>query len=260
MIELAFSNSNIGSHKLREFGIWIRNYNFPSLPARKSGDIDIPGQYGSYRVVRQKRKQSSFEIECVMQSYIEGEIQKGLFELSALLSDDAEPLKMELSDFPGYYFYANLESVDEYRVIKGIDNYYASTTVTFTMNDPFFYDSSTPEFGPFSYGNYTLRNKGYEQGVKILLTSTDVSSTITSGQNNVVLVINGESLMYTNGITVDKPVTIDTDKCVVLVGEDEILTDWKGTMPHIKHGDNIVVFSRAQASVKLTIQFHERYM
>lgn len=258
MIQVSLGNDTLGSHTFSDFGIMVKSYNLPSMPSRKSGDIDVPGAYGSFRVTKQKRKQSELVFNCVMSEAEQGEIQKRLFAFSAALYNDSEPLKVEVSDWGNYYVRANLEEIGDHKVIKGIDNYLTSFDITFTMNDPFFYDKTDKRFGPYSTwsGTRNLINGGYEQGAKFILTS----STSVESENEATITVNGEIIKYNSGVVVNKPVIIDTQNFIVTVGDEQFLEDWSGAMPHLVHGNNSIEFTCTQSDVRLQVLFNERFL
>lgn len=247
----------IDDRDIESFGLRLVNYETQSYVGRKVKGVDIPGAHGTQEVPS-RLSTNSFIANVVCTGQDADEVHERVRQFFAFMYSVESARKIVFTNDMKVVRYAILDSPGKYKVIDGVDCAMTEIKLTFLMLDPFTYQSDVDSFVMIAgHGKqFILDNDAFECPAIFKLKNTGNSKI-----SNPALIVNEELASFSCELQPGDEIVLDTEEYEVRFNGDNRLDYWRGEMPMLKNGDNIVYQQNSNyAELLLTIEFTKQWV
>lgn len=247
----------VENRDIKEFGIRLVGYETQPYVARKTAGVDIPGAHGT-ATVPSALDSNSFKTNFVCSGNSATEVNVRIRQFFAFLFSSNSPKKMVFSDNKSVIRHAFPDSPQPFKVVEGVDNAVAEFEVTFYMPDPFMYNSEHDRVvEDAAHGKEILvYNEAFE--CPAIYTLRNVGSTQVT---DAAIIVNGELASFSCVLRPGDEIVLDVEEYEVRFNGEMWLDLWRGEMPLLRNGENIIIQQNTQhENLLLTVDFVKRWV
>ena len=239
------------------YGMKLVGYEIQSYAKRKIVGVDIPGAHGT-QAVPSALASPDFFVNVVCVGSDPDDVNTKIREFFAFMYSSQNARKVVFSDDLNIVRYAVLDMPDKYRVTTGVDNAFAQLKLSFLMLDPFMYDSEksriVKKVSPDK--KFSVENEAFE--CPAVFTFENAGQSAVTG---IVLNVNGELATFSCQLLPGDVLVLDTDEYEVKFNDVVQLDFWRGEMPQLKNGTNVISQSNDQNSdLTISITFTKQWV
>lgn len=234
------------------YGMRLVSYEIQSYSKRKTLGTDVPGAHGT-QPVPSALASAPFIVNVVCTGQDADELNTKIREFFAFMYSSQNSRKIVFSDDQSVIRYAVLDSPEPYKIINGVDGAFTEIKMTFYMLDPFMYSSESSMFViDMAHGKkVSVYNEAFECPAVFALENTG-----TEDVTDIGLIVNGELASFSCVVKPKDVLVLDTNEYEVRLNDVVDLDFWRGEMPLLKNGENIIYQQNTQgAHLKLTVRF-----
>lgn len=234
------------------YGMRLVGYEIQSYSKRKTLGTDVPGAHGT-QPVPSALSSAPFIVKVVCTGNDADELNTKIREFFAFMYSTSGSRKIVFSDDQSVIRYAVLDSPERYKVINGVDGAFTEIKMTFYMLDPFMHSSETSKVVvDAEHGKkFSVYNEAFECPAVFSLENTG-----TEDVTGVSLIVNGELASFSCILKPKDVLVLDTNEYEVRLNEVVELDYWRGEMPLLKNGENLIYQQNTEgAHLKLSVSF-----
>ena len=233
------------------------NYEIQSYAKRKTLGVNVPGAHGT-QYVPSAIESPDFFARLICTGKDTDSVNAKIREFFAFMYSVSGSRKIVFSDDDTIVRYAVLDAPDRYRVVNGVDGSFAELKLNFNMLDPFMYDSDISRVVENAYSGkeFVVNNEAFECPAEFYIENTGAS--VVTG---ISLIVNNQVVDFSCDLYPGDVIVLDTIEYEVKFNGVSHLEHWRGEMPMLKNGDNVIVQHNSNnLPLLLSIKFTKQWV